>query len=179
MRYGDTTALAVYGVIGTICTLFQAIFRGVGQAIQPIVSANCGAGQTDRIKQTWKLSLGTVIILGVVFTAIGELLPVPIVRLFIDATLEVISAAPDIIRPFFLVFLCLGITVLSTYYLQSNMHGKMSMIVAILRSIVISGLLLFVLPIFMGITGVWLAMPVAELIVTIIVLCYIKQKADL
>lgn len=174
MRYGDTTALAVYGVIGTICTLFQAVFRGVGQAIQPIVSANCGAGQIERIKQTWTLSLGTVVGLGVVFTAIGELLPVPIVRLFIDATPEVISAAPGIIRPFFLVFLFLGITVLSTYYLQSNMQGKMSMIVAILRSIVISGLLLFVLPIFMDITGVWLAMPVSELIVASIALCYIK-----
>lgn len=55
----------------------------------------------------------------------------------------------------------------------------MSMTVAILRSVVISGLLLFVLPIFMSITGVWLAMPIAELIVTIIALCYIKQKANL
>ena len=173
MRYGDTTALAIYGVIGTICTLFQAVFRGVGQAIQPIVSANCGAGQIERIKQTWKLSLGTVVVLGIVFTAIGELLPVPIVRLFIDTTPEVISAAPSISRPFFLVFLFLGITVLSTYYLQSNMQGKMSMIVAILRSIVISGLLLFVLPIFMDITGVWLAMPVSELIVATISICYI------
>ena len=176
MRYGDTTALAVYGVIGTICTLFQAIFRGVGQAIQPIVSANCGAGQTERIKQTWKLSLGTVVVLGVVFTAIGELLPVQIVRLFIDATSEVIAAAPGIIRPFFLVFLFLGITVLSTYYLQSNMRGKMSMIIAVLRSVVISGLLLFILPIFMDIMGVWFAMPIAELIVAIIALCYIRKK---
>lgn len=174
MRYGDTTALAVYGVIGTICTLFQAVFRGVGQAIQPIVSANCGAGQIERIKQTWKLSLGTVVGLGVIFTAIGELPPVQIVRLFIDATPEVIAAAPGIIRPFFLVFLFLGITVLSTYYLQSNMQGKMSMIIAILRSIVISGLLLFILPIFMDITGVWLAMPVSELIVATIALWYIK-----
>lgn len=175
MRYGDTTALAVYGVIGTMCTLFQAIFRGVGQAIQPIVSANCGAGQTERIKETWRLSLGTVIVLGIVFTAIGELLPVQIVRLFIDATPEVISAAPGIIRPFFLVFLFLGITVLSTYYLQSNMHGRMSTIIAILRSIAISGLLLFVLPIFMDILGVWLAMPIAELTVAIIALFYINR----
>lgn len=177
MRYGGTAALAVYGVIGTICTLFQALFRGVGQAIQPIVSANCGAGQTERIEQAWKLSLRTVIALGAVFTAIGEVWPEQIVQLFIDTTPEVVTIAPSIIRPYFLVFLFLGITVLSTYYLQSNMHGKMSIVVAILRSVIISGLLLFVLPIFMGITGVWLAMPIAELIVTVVALRYIRTNA--
>ena len=41
MRYGNATALAVYGVVATISSLFQALYCGVGQAIQPIVSANC------------------------------------------------------------------------------------------------------------------------------------------
>ena len=74
-RYGDTNVLAVYGVVTTITSLFQALFGGVGQAIQPIVSVNYGAMQTDRIKQVWKMSLATVFGLGVAFTAIGELLP--------------------------------------------------------------------------------------------------------
>lgn len=175
MKYGDTTALAIYGVVATIASLFQALFCGVGQAIQPIVSANCGAMLTDRIKQVWKMSLSTVIILGVIFTAIGEIFPEQIVRLFVDVTPEVIAEAPGIIHPYFFVFLFLGITVLSTYYLQSIMHGVMSMIVAILRSMVISGLLLFILPLFMDILGVWFAMPISELIVAIMALYYIHR----
>lgn len=153
MHYGDTTALAVYGVVATITSLFQALYCGVGQAIQPIVSANCGAMQTERIKQTWKMSFVTVIVLGCVFTAIGELFPEQIVRLFIDATPEVVEAAPSIIRPFFLLFLSLGVTVLATYHLQSIMHGTMSMVIAVLRSVVVSGLLLYVLPLFWDIVG--------------------------
>lgn len=176
MRYGDTNALAVYGVVATITSLFQALYCGVGQAIQPIVSANCGAMQADRIKQVWKMSFATVIALGIAFTAIGELFPEQIVRLFIDVTPEVVEAAPGIIRPFFLLFLFLGITVLSTYHLQSIMHGTMSMVIAILRSVVISGILLFTLPLFLDVQGVWLAMPISELIVAIIALIYIQRR---
>ena len=176
MRYGDTNALAVYGVVATITSLFQALYCGVGQAIQPIVSANCGAMQTQRIKQVWKMSLTTVIVLGIGFTAIGELFPTQIVRLFMDVTPEVLTVAPGIIRPFFLLFLFLGITVLATYHLQSIMHGRMSMMIAVLRSVVISGFLIYILPLFMGILGVWVAMPISELIVAIIALIYIQKR---
>lgn len=176
MHYGDTTALAVYGVVATITSLFQALYCGVGQAIQPIVSANCGAMQAERIKQTWKMSFVTVIVLGCVFTAIGELFPEQIVRLFIDATSEVVEAAPSIIRPFFLLFLSLGVTVLATYLLQSIMHGTMSMVIAVLRSVVVSGLLLYVLPLFLDIVGVWIAMPISELVVAAIALFYLHSR---
>ena len=175
MRYGDTNALAVYGVVATITSLFQALYCGVGQAIQPIVSANCGAMQADRIKQVWKMSLTTVIVLGIGFTAIGELFPTQIVRLFMDVTPEVLVAAPGIIRPFFLLFLFLGITVLATYHLQSIMHARMSMMVAVLRSVVISGLLIYILPLFVGVWGVWIAMPISELIVAAVALVYINR----
>jgi len=176
MRYGDTNALAVYGVVATITSLFQALYCGVGQAIQPIVSANCGAMQAERIKQVWKMALTTVIVLGIGFTAIGELFPTQIVRLFMDVTPEVLTVAPGIIRPFFLLFLLLGITVLATYHLQSIMHGRMSMMIAVLRSVVISGLLIYILPLFVGILGVWVAMPISELIVAIIALIYIQKR---
>lgn len=175
MRYGDTNALAVYGVVATITSLFQALYCGVGQAIQPIVSANCGAMQADRIKQVRKMALTTVIVLGIGFTAIGELFPTQIVRLFMDVTPEVLVAAPGIIRPFFLLFLFLGITVLATYHLQSIMHARMSMMVAVLRSVVISGLLIYILPLFVGVWGVWIAMPISELIVAAVALVYIKR----
>lgn len=175
MKYGGATELSVYGVVATISSLFQALYCGVGQAIQPLVSANFGAGEKDRIQCVFHMSMLTVIILGIAFTGLGELLPVQITKLFMASTPEVVAAAPAIIRTYFLLFLPLGITVLSTYYLQSIMRSRMSMLIAVLRSMVISGLLLLILPIFFDLTGVWLAMPVSELIVAVIALIYIGK----
>lgn len=119
----------------------------------------------------------TVVLFGALFTAIGELLPVQITKLFIDATPEVIQAAPTIFKLFFLLFIPSGISVLSIYYLQSTMCHKMSMAVSILKGIVVSGLLILILPIFFGINGVWIAMPCSEWLVSVVAICSITRKA--
>lgn len=176
MKYGSTTELAVYGVIVTIFQLFSAVFSGVGQALQPLVSSNYGAGNHDRNKKFLGMSLVTVIIFGVLFTSLGEIFPLQITKLFTSATPEVIQAAPMIFRLFFLLFVPSGISVICIYYLQSTMRHQKSMIVSILKGIVVSGLFIMVLPIFFEINGVWIALPCSELIVSIVALCFIKQR---
>lgn len=172
-KYGSNSELAVYGVLATITSLFQALYCGVGQAIQPLVSANYGAKETSRIRQIWKMSLITTLILGVLFTVLDESMPTQIVKVFVTATPAVLNVAPKIIRIYSIVFIALGINVLSAYYLQSIMREKASMLIAILRSILISGILIVVLPIIFGIDGVWIALPVSEFIVAIFSLIYI------
>ncbi len=175
MKYGGTVELAVYGVAATIASLFQALFCGVGQAIQPLVSANYGAKKRERVKQFWKMSLSTVFVLGVIFTAIGELFPAQIVKLFVDVTPEILLAAPGIIRLYFIYFLFLGITVLATYYLQSTMKDRISMIIALLRSAIISTFFILVLPLVLDLNGIWLALPISEFSVAIFAMCYIYK----
>lgn len=176
MRYGGATELSVYGVAATIASLFQALFCGVGQAVQPLVSANFGAGKTERIRSVLRMSMLTVLVMGVLFTALGELLPVQITRLFTAATPEVIAAAPTIYRLYFLLFPPLGVTVLATYYLQSVMQDRRSMLIAVLRSAVVSGALLLLLPLMLDINGVWLAMPLSELLVAALALFFLYGR---
>ena len=178
LRYGSEVELAIYGVMTTIAALVQAMYCGVGQAIQPLVSANFGGRQYGRVRQFLKMSVVTVLIMGVLFTALAECLPVPIVQLFMDATPEVLAAAPSSMRLYSLLYLFLGFTVLSTYYLQSVMRDRASMAIGILRSLVVSGLLLGLLPLFWGINGVWLALPISECIVTVVAAVFLSKKVD-
>ena len=178
LRYGSEVELAIYGVMTTIAALVQAMYCGVGQAIQPLVSANFGGRQYGRVRQFLKMSVVTVLIMGVLFTALAEGLPVPIVQLFMDATPEVLAAAPNSMRLYSLLYLFLGFTVLSTYYLQSVMRDRASMAIGILRSLVVSGLLLCLMPLFWGINGVWLALPISECIVTVVAAVFLSKKTD-
>lgn len=174
LRYGSEVELAIYGVMTTIAALVQAMYCGVGQAIQPLVSANFGGRQYGRVRQFLKMS----VIMGVLFTVLAECLPVPIVQLFMDATPEVLAAAPNSMRLYSLLYLFLGFTVLSTYYLQSVMRDRASMAIGILRSLVVSRLLLYLLPLFWGINGVWLALPISECIVTVVAAVFLSKKVD-
>lgn len=170
VRYGGETALAVFGVVVTFLLLFQSLFAGVGQAIQPIVSTNFGAGLQQRIRIVDKLSIITALLMGAGFTLIGELFPLQIILLFIDATPEILEIAPGIIRIYFLSFLLMGVNIQSIYYFQSILKAKFATILAMLRGLLFSGILVFLLPLLWGLDGVWWAMGIAEFLVAILLI---------
>jgi Na+-driven multidrug efflux pump len=174
MRYSDSVALAVYGVIASISSLIQALYCGVGQAIQPIVSLNYGANKRERIRTIYNMSMLLVIVIGLLLAGLGQLFPIQIMKLFMATTPRVLEMAPKIIRIYSSIYLFLGINVLSTYYLQSTMQDMASMLIAVFRSLA-SGMLLFVLPIFLGINGVWIAIPVSEFFIMAFSLVYIRK----
>lgn len=175
MRYGNVEALSVYGVVGTTSLLFQALFCGVGQAAQPLVSTNYGARKLERVQTVRSMGLVSVVVMGVCFMLVGELFPEAITKFFIAATPEVLAVAPMVFRCYFIFFLFLGITVFATYYLQSIMREHKAMTISVLRSLVLSSVMLFLLPLFLGLAGVFLAMPVSEALVAALALVFIQR----
>ena len=176
LRYGGSSYLAVYGVVSTISMLFQALFAGAGQALQPLVSMNFGARKLKRVRSVLAMSLLTVSIMGVLFMLLGELFPTQITRVFIAVTPEVLAAAPLAFRCYFIFFIFLGISVIATYYLQSIMQDRLAMLVSVLRSLVLSLAMLLLLPQFLGLPGVFLAMPVSEAIVAVLALFLVRRS---
>lgn len=175
LRYGGVAALSVYGAVGTISLLFQALFGGVGQASQPLVSMNYGARKLERVHKVFIMAMATVMAFGVVFMMVGECFPLPITKLFINASPEVLEVAPMIFHYYFPFFLFLGISVFATYYLQSIMQERLAMTISILRSLVLSSVMLFLVPKFLGLVGVFIAMPISECIVSCIAIVLMKR----
>lgn len=168
MRYGGETAMSVFSVVLNCSSMFQHIFTGVGQAIQPIAANNYGAGKIERIFKLKRISIWTVLFMGICFALIGILFPVQITSFFIKATPEILKAAPAIIRTYFLSFLFMGINIWATFYLQSLMETRLSAVLTLSRGLIISSVLLILLPIWFGINGVWWAMVLTEGIVALI-----------
>ena len=166
MRYGGEVALSVFGVVLSCSGMFQHIYTGVGQAVQPIAVTNYGAGQLRRIISLRRVSQWTVAAMGILFMLTGVLFPTQIIRFFVDATPEVLEAAPGIMRIYFLSFLFMGVNIWAVFYFQSIMQTTISTVLTVLRGVVISALLLYLLPLWLGISGVWWAMVLTEALVT-------------
>ena len=179
MIYLGTNALAVYGVIVNISTFVQCCAYSVGQASQPIISTNYGAGLGDRIRETLKYTLGTVAFFSILWTALSMLIPNAFIRLFMAPTEEVLAIAPTIIRCYGISFLLLPLNVFSTYYFQALMKPKIAFIASVARGLVISGILICLLPAVLGGNIIWFAMPITELVVAVFVVSemikYTKQ----
>ena len=171
MNYLGNDALAVYGVIVNISTLAQCCTYSVGQASQPIISTNFGAGRGDRIRRTLKYALGTAAVFSLFWTALSMAAPNLFIRIFMSPTPEVLEIAPGIMRCYCSSFILLPLNIFSTYYFQALMKPKAAFIVSVARGFVLSGILIYLLPAAAGADSIWFAMPITELAVAIYVIC--------
>ena len=169
MVYLGTNALSVYGVIVNISTFVQCCAYSVGQASQPIISTNFGAGRGDRIRETLKYALGTVAVFSIFWTAVTTALPNAFIGIFMSPTPEVLEIAPGVMRCYGISFLLLPLNVFSTYYFQALMKPKTAFMASVARGLVISGILIYLLPAVFSGNAIWFAMPVTELAVAVYV----------
>ncbi|MFQ7307070.1 MAG: MATE family efflux transporter [Mediterraneibacter sp.] len=170
MVYLGTNALSVYGVIVNISTFVQCCAYSVGQASQPIISTNFGAGRGERIRETLKYALGTVAVFSIFWTVVTMVIPNVFIRIFMSPTPEVLEIAPGILRCYGISFLLLPLNVFSTYYFQALMKPKTAFIASVARGLVISGILIYLLPAVFGGDMIWFAMPITELVVAVYVI---------
>ena len=175
MKYLGVNALAIYGPIIQVSTFVQCCAYSVGQASQPIISTNFGAGKGARIRETLRLALWTTACFGVFWTALSMLCPNLYIRIFMTPTAEILDMAPAIVRTYALSFLLLPFNIFSTYYFQAIMQPKAAFTVSVARGLVISGILILLLPAWMGAKSVWLAMPITELLVAVYAASAIKK----
>lgn len=169
LTYLGTEALSVYGIIINVSTFVQCCAYSIGQASQPIISTNYGAGNGDRIRQTLRYALGTAAVFGVIWTAAVQLVPNLFVRIFMTPTEEILAIAPAIIRCYGISFLLLPLNIFSTYYFQAVMKPAASFVVSVVRGAFLSGILILLLPAAAGADALWFAMPITEAIVVIYV----------
>ena len=169
VRYSGTDALSVYGVIVNISTIVQCCAYSVGQAAQPIISINFGAGKWDRIKDTLKYALYSVAFFSIAWTGLTAAFPNGFIRIFMAPTEAIYTIAPFIMRSYGISFLLLPLNIFSTYYFQSLMKPGASFIVSVTRGMVVSGILIYALPAFINSDAIWFAMPVTEAVVAVYV----------
>ena len=175
MTYLGGDALAIYGPIIQVSTFVQCCAYSVGQASQPIVSTNLGAGQRGRIRETLRLALMTAAFFGLSWTALSLACPNLYIRIFMAPTPEILAMAPAIVRTYALSFLLLPLNIFSTYYFQAIMRPRAAFTVSVARGLVLSGGLILVLPVLFDASALWLAMPITELLVAVYAVAALRR----
>lgn len=176
MRYLGSRELAVYGVASSLFILVQTFSYGIGNAAQPIVSENLGARQWDRIRETKNWGCIVAAAMGITATVASLLFPTEIVSLFMKASEEVTAIAPSILRQYFICLLFVPFNVFAAYYLQAVKQVGQSVAVSVLRGFLLSGLLVYIFPIWLGPDSIWFVMVGAECVTAIAAVYLLNQK---
>lgn len=166
-RYGGDMAVGAYGIINRFLFLFVMVVIGLMQGMQPIVGYNYGARLYNRAFKVLKLSIMFATVISVIGFLLGEFFPHMITSMFTtDKQLTEIAASG--MRIMMMAVPLLGIQVISTGFFQSIGYVKTAIFLSLLRQLILIIPALLVFPLFFGLNGIWMSIPVSDTLATII-----------
>lgn len=162
----NTTATAVFGVYFKLQSFFFMPVFGLNNGMVPIVSYNYGARKPDRIIKTIKLSVLYATILMVLGFAVFQLFPDLLLSMFQseDDPGDLLAIGVPALRIISVSFLLAGFSIVSTSVFQALNHGVLSLTVSLVRQLVVLLPIAFLLSKAFGLSSVWWAFPIAELV---------------
>ncbi len=161
-NYGGDIPIAAIGIITSVAMLIFMLIFGIGQGAQPILGYNYGARNYDRVKQTLKLSvLAATGVMTLGFLMV-ELFPVVIMSLF-SKDPELIRVGANGMRLYLLMLPIIGFQVTVVGYFQATGKPRKSLFLSLSRQLIFLVPMIWILPKFLGLNGVWLAAPVSDL----------------
>ncbi len=173
---GDA-GVSSYSIVANLSLICIAIFQGLAFGMQPLISYYNGSGNAVMRTKVRQLGVRISLLLGVLFFLLGLFFPRPLAAVFITDE-AIIQATIPAIRLYFTAFLMMGVNMVWTMKYQAIQNVRVSMFLSLFRGLFMITLNLFVLSGLLGMTGVWLAMTVTE-IMTFFVVRYVGTRNGL
>lgn len=162
LEHGGAVAVAAYGVINRVAMLAVMPVVGISQGAQPIIGYNYGAGRSGRVAKTVRLAVAVAAGICLVSLAGLEIFAESIVRLFGDGG-ELVRVGATGLRIYVACLPLVGMQITCANYFQAVGKAGYAILFNLLRQVIILIPVLCVLPGFLGLTGIWLAVPISDL----------------
>lgn len=174
-KYGGDVAISVYAVITSIMTFVIMPASGISQGIQPILGNNFGAGKFRRVMST--LYQATALSVGItcVIWVLVLLFPKQILMAF-GGHEEMFAIGISGLRINFCITPILGFVMLATTFFQSIGKPVPSIIITLLRQVAFLVPFLYLLPLVMGLNGIFYAQPISDALALVLGLMLVLKE---
>jgi len=169
MRYLGDDGVAAFGVSCYYLPFVFMIGNSIAQSAQPIISFNFGIGSRERVNSALRASLKTAVVCGAVSTVIFIFFPEWIVGLFLKLDNAAARIAVEGFPYYGMAFIFFILNLAVIGYYQSVERVKPATFFALLRGFVFLIPSFILLPELLGVEGIWLALPLSEILTTILI----------
>lgn len=176
MKYVGKEGVAAFTLINYLVFVGTSVMLGVSNGIIPIVSYNWGAHLILRVMGIIKMAVKINFSCGIVLTLFLWIFGRPIIGFFIDPSeTHVIDLAARGARLVSLAFLFNGLNIFAASFFTAIDKAGLSLLVASLRGLILLVIGILVFPQWWGVDGIWLTIPIADGLTTMVVL-YLAVK---
>lgn len=176
LKYIGDNGIVIYGIISNCILVGMALYNGVAQASQPVISTNFGANKKDRVNNVFRYALKTTILIGLFLFAIVFFFTREVIFVFVRAEEDILKIGIPAIRIYLSAFLIMNVNILICNYFQSVGKERISIIISIIRGFLLNIILVFLMPLLFGGDSLWMVVPVSELFTILGVLIYSYKK---
>ena len=177
IRYLGEDGVAAFSIA---CYFFPIIFmvnNAIGQSAQPILSYNFGVGNPDRVRRAFHLALATAVGFGACVFLATALASRWIAAMFISPEYPAYRIAVEGLPLFAAGFVFFAVNIVSIIYYQSVERPRPAMALTLLRGFVFQVGCFFGLPLVAGIPGIWLAVPLSEVLTFCVVVAIYARRS--
>ena len=176
--YGSELAVSAYGIIGYVFSIFYMLFEGIALGVQPIIGFNYGAGCYERVSKILKLTILSCILVGASGFLLIYFFSENLVQIFNRGDSELLAVTLRGMNICMVSLLVEGTVLLTAIYYQSINRVRAALFIHLGKIFFFLFPLLFVLPRFFGLDGVWSAAPATEYIMMVVVLVMLSKEFE-
>lgn len=170
----STTATAILGVYFKLQSFVILPVFGLNNSVISIVSYNYGAGKIKRLLKTVKIANIYAFSIMLAGFVLCQILPSQILKIF-DASDNMLAIGVPALRIISFSFLIAPFSIVSSGTFQALGKGTFSLIISLIRQLIIILPLSYLLSRIMGMKGVWVAFPIAEIVAGILTIIYLRK----
>lgn len=178
ITYGGDLAAGAMAIISSISMVFLMPIFGMNQGSQPIIGYNIGAKNYKRVKKAVLYCVIAATIVVVVAFLLTQLYPDAFIAMFNDDP-KLVSTAIEGLKIYLCMLPVVGFQIICANYFQASGKAKVAMFLSLLRQVLFLIPLMLILPKFLGLTGVWLAGPIADFLSAVVTSIFIYKEVKI
>lgn len=176
LRYAGEDGVAAYGAMMYVSMIFIAIFLGYSNGSGPIVSYHYGAKNIGELKQLLRKSLVIILTSSFFMFLFAYLLSSFLSNVFVGYDKELFDMTNSGFKIFSFSFLFSGFAIYGSSFFTALNDGLTSALISFLRTLVFEILSVLLLPLILGLNGIWLSIVVAEVMAVVVTLFFFYRK---
>lgn len=176
MKYVGEDGVSAYGVLMYVQFIFVAIYIGYAIGCAPITGYHFGARNHNELKNMLRKSSFLSAVSGVVLTILAIALSSPLAKIFVGYDEELYELTRHAFRLFAYSFLLAGFNIFTSSFFTALNNGAVSAAISFMRTLIFQTSSVLILPIFLGVDGIWWAITVAEFFAFILSLIFLFSK---
>lgn len=168
--------ITAYGIVANTALVIAAVFNGIAQGNQPLISKYFGRNDIANVKKLMHYAAVLAVAFSIVIYIVTYVFVTPITSIFNsenNAALQTLAETG--IKLYFIGFFFAGINIVAAGYFAAKCDAKKSLIIGTMRAFAVSVPAAVVLALTIGVNGIWLSFPVTELTVFFVSLKFLRE----